>query len=332
MQQLVLIESQRQLARTSTVAAVPAMDPDVVVRDSPDSHWVLIDDDAQIMGRCSLWWHNTPPYCEHRIGVIGHYAASDNWAGRRVLEHACEELAAHGCTMAVGPMDGNTWRQYRLVTDFGSEPTFFLEPTNPTEWPGHFVENGFEPLAEYFSALNDDLGCEDPLIGRIAEQMDTLEVRIRSLEPKHFEDDLRRIYSVAKVSFQDNLLYTSLGEEDFIDLYRPMQHVVHHDFVLIAERRNETVGFMFAVPDLLQADRGETIDTLIVKTLAVLPGNDYAGLGYLLLDHTRLTARRLGYARLIHALVRDAGYLHRRVNKFGRPIRRYILFAKELRS
>ena len=167
MQQLVLIETPQQLARTSTVDVLPAMDPDVVVRDRPDSHWAFIDDDGQIMGRGSLWWHNTPAYCAHRIGVIGHYAVSDRAAARRVLQHACEELATKGCTMAVGPMDGNTWRQYRLVTEFGSEPAFFLEPNNPEDWPGHFVENGFKPLAEYFSALNTDLRCDHSLMSRV---------------------------------------------------------------------------------------------------------------------------------------------------------------------
>ena len=256
---------------------------------------------GQLKGRCSLWWCNTPPYREHRIGVIGHYAVTDRSAAHRVLHHACEQLEARGCTLAVGPMDGNTWRPYRLVTDFGSEAAFFLEPTNPREWPGHFVENGFEPLAEYFSALNNDLAYEDPLIRRVAEQMNALNIRLRSLDAQHFDDDLRRIYSVAAVSFQDNLLYQLLPEEDFLRLYRPLQHIVDHDFVLIAECHNEPVGFVFAVPDLLQGKRGETIDTLIVKSLAILPEHQYAGLGYLLLGQVRSTACQRGYTRLIHA-------------------------------
>lgn len=186
MQQIVLIETPQELARTSKVAMLPAMDPNVMVRDRPDSHWAFIDD-GQIMGRCSLWWRKTPAYCEHRIGVIGHYAVSDGAVARQVLQHACEELTANGCTMAVGPMDGNTWRQYRLVTEFGGEPAFFLEPSNPKDWPGHFLENDFAPLAEYFSALNNDLRCEDPIIGRVAEDMNTLGIRIRSPDPNHFE-------------------------------------------------------------------------------------------------------------------------------------------------
>lgn len=332
MQQLVLIESPRQLAGMSMVATLPAMDSNLILRDSPDAHWVFIDDDGLIMGRCSLWWHNTPPYRERRIGVVGHYAASDSLAAHRILDHAHKEIAAHGCTMAVGPMDGNTWRQYRLVTDFGSEPAFFLEPDNPKEWPDHFLENGFEPLAEYFSAVNNDLSYESPFMGHVAERMNMAEVRLRSLDPRHFEDDLRRIYTVATVSFQHNLLYAQIDEEKFIDLYRPLQHSVNHDLILIAERHNEPVGFIFAVPDLLQGKRGETIDTLIVKALAVLPGRDLAGLGHLLLERIRSTAYRLGYSRLIHAMMRDVGRLRRLSSRSARPMRRYTLFGKEFRS
>ena len=37
---------------------------------------------------------------------------------------------------AVGPLDGSTWRRYRLVTERGVEPPFFMEPDNPDDWPG----------------------------------------------------------------------------------------------------------------------------------------------------------------------------------------------------
>ncbi|MCH7685206.1 MAG: N-acetyltransferase, partial [Planctomycetes bacterium] len=285
-----------------------------------------------IIGRYSLWWHNTPPYNDHRVGVIGHYAVSDGSAARQVLQHACEELAANGCTLAVGPMDGNTWRRYRLVSEFGSEPTFFLEPNNPEDWPGHFVENGFEPLAEYFSALDTDLSYEDPRMNSVADRMTAAGILIRSLDPQHFEDDLRCIYAVAKVGFRNHILYSEIAEAEFISEYQVFQHFVRHDLVLIAERHTEPVGFIFAVPDLLQAKRGDTIDTLIVKTLGVLPGRDYAGLGHLLLERVGSTAFQLGYTRLIHALVRDVGHLRKMSRESARPIRRYTLFAKELRS
>ena len=185
-------------------------------------------------------------------------------------------------------MDGNTWRPYRLVTELGSEPSFFLEPSNPADWPGHFRNHGFSTLAEYFSAIDEDLGRPDPLLERVAEQMLSEGIHIRKMDLHHFDEDLRKIHSVASISFRDNLLFSPIDEETFIDLYRPLKELVDCDFVLLAEHHEQPVGFLFAVPDFLQAERGEPIDTLIVKTLAILPMQQYAGLGYLMLHQTRL--------------------------------------------
>ena len=332
MTQILQTEFSSELTGKPAGNALPPADLDVVVRHKADLHWTLVDDDGQTLARCSLWWNETPAYRDHRVGLIGHFGVRGGSAGRQLLRRACEKLAAQGCTLAVGPMDGSIWRPYRLVTEFGSEPPFFLEPCNPENWPGLFLESGFRSFAEYFSAENTNLGNENPSIARIARRIESSGVSIRRLDRRRFDEDLSRIYSIAKACFRDSLLYTEMPEREFLDLYRPLEDVVRYELVLIAEQGNTPVGFVFAVPDLLQAKRGATIDTLIVKTLGVLPGMEFAGLGLLLLERIRSSAHQLGYHRLIHALVRDAGHLRRLSGRSARPIRRYTLFAKELRT
>ena len=332
MPEFILTEEPRQLEKMFPAGERFALDPEIIARHRPDAHWSLLDDQGDIVGRCSLWWRDTPPYPGQRVGVIGHYAVSDAAAAGQVLQYACQELAAHACSFAVGPMDGSTWRSYRLVTEWGNEPAFFLEPNNPVDWPDHFLENGFKPFAEYFSAVEDRLDFDDPLRECNSNRMKSLQIRLRSLEPDQFEAELRRIYTVVRHSFAEHLLFKLIDEEEFLEIYHPFQHLVRHDCVLIAERDHEPIGFAFAIPDLLQANRGEMNDTLIIKALAVLPNRLYAGLGYLLLDQIRLVARQHGYTRLIHALMHDAGYMRRRISKIAKPIRRYALYSKELRS
>jgi hypothetical protein len=71
--------------------------------------------------------------------------------------------------------------------------------------------------------------------------------------------------------------------------------------------------------------------TVIVKTVAILPGREWAGLGMLLLDHCQKAARASGFSRAIHALMYD-GNASRNVSGAyaGRPIRRYTLYARRL--
>ena len=118
---------------------VTPIDPQELLRHAPARHAWVRTDEGELLARCSWWISDTPPLPEHRVGVIGHYAAARTDAGVQMLEHACARLADAGCTIAVGPMDGNTWRKYRFVTDRGIEPPFFLEPENPVEWPRQFL-------------------------------------------------------------------------------------------------------------------------------------------------------------------------------------------------
>jgi GNAT superfamily N-acetyltransferase len=282
------------------------------------------------VGRYSLWWQDTPRYLEHRVGVIGHYAVNDRSAADRVLNQACLELADKGCSLAVGPMDGNTWRPYRLVTEFGVEPNFFLEPRHPPEWPSHFCELGFRPLARYVSALNTDLAFRAPRLKRITERLAVASVRIRSLDLQHWERDLRDIWTIAKVSFRKNILYTDIDEEEFFSQCDALRSVIDPRLVLIATLRERPVGFLFAIPDVLQVDRRSTINTVIVKSLAVLPDRRFAGLGHLLLAKSHAAAQRLGFSRVIHALMRENSLSHRLSQQYAQTMRRYTLFAKEL--
>jgi predicted N-acetyltransferase YhbS len=229
-------------------------------------------------------------------------------------------------------MDGNTWRRYRFITERGSEPLFFLEPDNPDEWPGHFVENRFVPLAQYFSGLNPDLSREDPRVKRVAERFAGMGVQIRPLDMRRFEAELRKIHAVSEISFKGNFLYTPLSEDDFVAQYRQIEKHVRPELVLVAEQEGRAIGFIFTIPDLLQARRGQAIDTVIVKTVAVLPDRAHAGLGTYLVGHSQVVAHDLGYKRAIHALMHETNLSRNISGHHATTMRRYTLFAKALRS
>jgi GNAT superfamily N-acetyltransferase len=284
------------------------------------------DGEAQV----SLWWNHVPALPDERIGVIGGFNATSAIAAAKVLARAEQELRSHGCSLAVGPMDGNTWRHYRFVTDAGSEPPFFLEPANPPEWPAWWRIAGYAPLAEYHSTMVDDLAQRDTRLSGVAVRMAKAGVIIRALDKTRFEDELKRIYEVSAVSFRENYLYTPQTEEAFIAQYRPIQTRAIPELILLAEHEGKPVGYVFAIPDYAQAQRGEPATTVIVKTLAVLPGRSYAGLGALLLADVHEAARQLGFARAIHALMHETNRSRNLSAHYSHTIRRYTLFAKRL--
>lgn len=278
----------------------------------------------------ALWWTRVPPLDGERLGAIGAFSADSAEAAVAVLGEAEERLRAQGCTLAVGPMDGNTWRKYRLVTETGVEPPFLLEPVNPQEWPVWWRAAGFGPLAEYYSSATEDLVTRDARVEGVAARMKAAGVSVRAFRLEKLEAELERIYEVSVVSFQSNYLYTPLPKEAFLSQYRAIRERVRPELVLLAEHAGQPVGYVFTVPDYAQAARGEKVTTVIVKTLAVLPGRQHAGLGAWLLAEAHAAARGLGFTRAIHALMHETNKSRNLSAHYAKTIRRYTLFSKRL--
>ena len=274
--------------------------------------------------QCSLWIGKTPPYQEHRLGLIGHYFASDATAGAALLRAACAELQRQRCTLAVGPMDGSTWQRYRFITERGGEPVFFLEPDNRDDWPLHFTSQGFVPLARYCSAITDRIQVNEPRIEHLAASLFSQGFSIRAIASDRFEEELSGIFTLALASFAGNFLYTPISEDEFLSQYRGIRTFIRPELTLIAENRGEVAGFLFALPD------PNRTDTFIVKTLAVHPRFRGRGLGSVLLLHVNRVACGLGFRRSIHALMHEENVSTHISERQAVVFRRYTLFARPL--
>ncbi|HEY7475645.1 MAG TPA: hypothetical protein VH679_11575 [Vicinamibacterales bacterium] len=314
-------------AMTAGVDPIPEADRR---RHAPDLHLLGVGNGSILAARCSCWWQRTPALPAERVGVIGHFAASEPAAGIALLQAACDRLREAGCTVAVGPMDGNTWRRYRFVTERGAEPPFLLEPDNPDDWPDEWRKAGFAPIATYTSALNGDLTQDDPRIDRARVRLVDAGVTIRPLDVSKADADLRRMFALSLESFSRNYLYTPIEEAEFLEQNRAILPLVKPELVLLAECGAELAGFLFAIPDALQARRGAAIDTIIIKTVAVGEGRSRAGLGSVLVATAQATAHRLGFSRAIHALMHEQNVSQNISRRYAQPIRRYELFARRL--
>jgi GNAT superfamily N-acetyltransferase len=308
-----------------------AFDVERFEQEHADAHLMVIDDHNGPAAECSLWWYQTPSLEYQRVGLVGHYSAANDSAAQPLLAAACDRLRRAGCTCAVGPMDGNTWRRYRFVTEAGTEPAFFLEPQNPPEWPQQFLRAGFSPLAIYFSALNVDLSQRNPRLTEAEERLRSVGVVLRCSRAAEASNALRRMYRVACVAFKNSFLYTELPHDDFLRQYGRLLSVMRPELLLLAEQETELVGFVFAVPDVLRQAGNTPTDTFIVKTVAILPRRELRGLGTLLVGQVQQIGRELGFRRCIGALMHERNTLVRNISAtYGKPMRRYTLFAKDL--
>ncbi len=281
-------------------------------------------------GSARLWLEGVPGIEGEVVGCIGGFEARDQVSAAGLLEVACADLRHQGCTLAVGPIDGNTWRNHRLVTWRGGRPRFFLEPWNPPEWPEWWEGAGFAELAAYTSSrfeLNDGVAISDRVEARLAGGG----VAIRPLRLEEFDDELQAIHAVCLEAFARNFLYTPLSRDEFVTMYAKVRPLVMDGFVWIAEAGGRACGFVFGLPDALAVERREEPD-FIVKTLAVLPERRYAGLGSVLVRKVQAAAREAGFGHAIHALQHQANSSRRITDRHGGELlRRYALYSKSLR-
>jgi GNAT superfamily N-acetyltransferase len=298
-------------------------------RDAPDDHW-LVERDGMAVARASLWWRQVPGLTGEAVGLVGHYAAADADAGTAVLRQAVRVLASHGCTMAIGPLDGSTWHAYRLVTERGTEPPYFLEPDTPDDWPAHFAAAGFGVLAEYTSSLVAAIPSSPPAIADIARRLDAQGYALRSVDPSRAATELDALYEVSIAAFAGNFLYTPITREAFHAQYGAILPRVDPRLVLLAEHAGTVVGYVFVVPDLLEQARTGRIATAIVKTLAVHPAHNGRGLGGLLVDRVQQAAAGLGFTRVIHALMLVSNRSQQISRHYGTTFRRYAIFSRTI--
>lgn len=324
-----LIQNNSELETLASLDGIPALSSSIFRQHQPDLHLAILHNQT-LVARCSLWWKNTPTYNQETLGLIGHYAAQDNQSAQALWSHSLELLDQQKCTLAIAPIDGNTWRTYRWITERGNHPTFFLEPDNPPDSVEQIVQAGFTPFARYYSALVTDLNRGDRRLERVGDRLKKLDITIRPLNLEHWEQELHQIYQVSRVAFKQNFLYTPLSESEFMAQYNPIREYINPEFVLLAEQRKKVVGFLFALPDFCLRQQNLPLNTLILKTVAVLPQRDYAGLGSLLIFQCHQIAQKLGYQSVIHALMYEGNSSLNISHRYGQPIRQYTLFAKAI--
>ncbi|MEM9996797.1 MAG: GNAT family N-acetyltransferase [Bacteroidota bacterium] len=283
--------------------------------------------------RCSLWWHGTPSHDGHRVGLIGRWqapAGPASEAAEKLLRLAAHELRSQGCTLAVGPMDGATWQPYRFVTESGTHPPFFLEPYSPPAFAAQFERAGFAPIAHYRSAIVPNLGRLRTNRTNALAHLASHGLRLRPLDG--VDDEAEALYALTQRCFADNFLYTPLPFQAFRAELRKLEPHLRPELTLVAKQHDEPVGFVLMVPDLLQQMRGEHVDTVVIKTLAVDPRLSGRGIGSALVNRAHSLAREHGFRRVIHALMHEANPSSRISAHHGATIRRYALFAKPLGS
>lgn len=261
------------------------------------------------LARASLWLAHDLVGAPGRSGLVGHYEALEPEAGAALLRETLADLARRGALRVLGPMNGGTWRRYRLELPRASgDPDvrpdgFASEPRNPPRYNDDFLAAGLRVVARYESRYEPEPAVDPHAHDRARERAESRGLRLHALDPASFDATLRQMHALSLGAFAGNFYYGPLPLEEFVALYAPFRERAVPELVRLAsDAQGRLAGYLFGFPDPLSAEGGRPTRT-VCKTVAVATHARGAGLGALLLDDFRAASLAFGARGILHALM-----------------------------
>lgn len=267
--------------------------------------------------RCTLY-RDAPSWNGARTAAVGAFSCEGVEPGCALLEATAEMLASEGFDAVVGPMDGDTWHKYRVVSETDGSSPYFLEPVSGPHDLAAFHSAGFTPVSSYVSAR----AKIDDAIGERAKHVPG--ITIKAWDGKNAGVLIGGLFELSRQAFTKNAFYRPIEREAFLKLYEPILPVIDPRLVLFAYAQDLIAGYLFAVPDYLQGPKPTTV---VLKTYA----SSVRGAGHMLVDTAHRSYRDLGYTDVVHALMHvDNQSRDRSARHAGRVFRRYDLMGLKL--
>jgi GNAT superfamily N-acetyltransferase len=239
----------------------------------------LLEDAGKYIGRIAAFLDILAiDFWKERIGLFGYYECiPDLAASQLVLNAARNWLRTKNCTSMRGPWSFVS-QEWGLVVE-GFEPSpVVMGPYNPPYYESHLAGFGLakvkDMLCWYISAAE---GYHVP--ARILELTDAVQkrynVRIRQLDMKHYDEEVKIIIELANSTIIDNWGYSPVTEAEVQAMAHDMKPVLQPKGVLFAEDPNgKPIGFAITLPDvnsLLKGLNGHMFPFGFIKILTGIP-------------------------------------------------------------
>ncbi|MHA6325344.1 hypothetical protein [Roseivivax sp. CAU 1753] len=272
----------------------------------------------------SLTLHHRAPEMSPglRTMAVSHLKCDAAASGAGVLAQAGDAARAAGAAALIGPMEGDTWHSYRLVSDSDGRAPFLMEPKSAPHDLDAFVQAGFSVIGRYVSAAAP-LG---PMASDAPEPVAAPDgLRVEEWDGRDAEALFTQVHALSCTAFAGNPYYLPIDLAAFLAMYMPLVPLLKPELILFARTGDDALaGFLFGIPNYAE---GPSPGTAILKTYASLR----KGAGHALSQRFHANARALGCDTVIHALMHEDNLSLARSGLEGADVfRRYALMGRRL--
>jgi GNAT superfamily N-acetyltransferase len=239
----------------------------------------LLEEDGKHIGRIAAFIDILAiDFWKERIGLFGYYECGDDPAAAGMLLDAARTwLRSRACSSMRGPWSFVSQEWGLVVEGFTPSPVI-MAPYNPPFYEKHLTDFGLTKVKDllcwYVSAAE---GYQIP--ERILRLTDAVQkrynVRIRQLDMKRYEEEVKIIIELSNASIIDNWGYSPVTDAEVQAMARDLKQVIQPKGVLFAEDANgKPIGFAINLPDvnvLLKGLNGRLFPFGFLKVLTGIP-------------------------------------------------------------
>ncbi len=232
------------------------------------------------------------------------------------------------CKQIIGPINGSTWHNYRLMDTETPAPFLGEEVTKPLH-TDYLKSNGFSVLKHYESNIvASNTFSEDFILEKENEISDKGWV-IRRINTENLDNELYNLAVFSNESFKHNFLFSPIKEDDFLKKYTPfISHIDTSYIRLIENHKGELQAVLLAYENLWNNSK-----ELIIKTVARHPNTKIKGLGSYLSHKATMLAFENNITTVIHAYIakeNDASVNISKEKLGASTYRTYSLYRKKV--
>ena len=202
--------------------------------------------------------------------LFGYFKASNATVAKLMFEKIEEIARNNQSDKLIGPINGSTWYDYRLM-DAHNNTTFLGEEITPLVYNDYLKENEFKVLKSYQSNLASSSDFSEELILQKETELKENEWKVRPINKENLNNELALIANFSNKAFASNFLYSPIKKNDFIEKYRPLMQQLPTDYIWLVENtKGELKTIMLAYENLLSNSK-----ELILVNFSYLPYEYY---------------------------------------------------------
>lgn len=234
------------------------------------------------------------------------------------LEHIARQLNIYKLK---GPINGSIWHQYRCIKESDGSEFFKSELFCESYYYDLLLSVMPKSEIEYYSGHRSSY---DSIITLLKPVYDVLSSKFNIKQVDNVGPlELMEIANIARTVFRNSWGYTSLIDEEFLELYSKEKVDEHMDkMFLVTDEKGKIVGFCGTLK--------EDSETMIVKTICLFPEYQGLGLGNALAYKIHHEARQEGIKKIIYALIREDNQVKNFPKEGVTFFRRYSAFEFDL--